>query len=85
VAQEARAALDAELAAQQARWFKSYDRAKELAIAAKAAGDKAAADAVAAREKADAVAAKEVAAAAAREKPRRRRSGSEARSNRRSR
>jgi len=68
VAQEARAALDAELAAQQAKWFKSYDRAKELAIAAKAAGDKAAADAAAAREKADAVAAKEVAAAAAREK-----------------
>jgi len=67
-AQEARAALDAELAAQDAKWLKSYDRAKELAIAAKAAGDKAAADAAAAREKADAVAAKEIAAAAARAK-----------------
>jgi TonB family protein len=67
-AQEARAALDAELAAQQAKWFKSYDRAKELAIAAKAAGEKAAADAAAARQQADAAAAKEIAAAAAREK-----------------
>jgi len=67
-AQEAQAALDAELAAQQAKWFKSYDRAKELAVAAKAAGDKAAADAAAAREKADAAAAKEAAVAAAREK-----------------
>ena len=67
-AQEARAALDAELAAQDAKWLKSYDRARELAIAAKAAGDKAAADAAAAKEKADAVAAKEIAAAAARAK-----------------
>ena len=67
-AQEARAALDAELAAQEAKWFKSYDRARELAIAAKAAGDKAAADAAAAKAEADAVAAKEVAAAEAREK-----------------
>ena len=67
-AQEARAALDAELAAQDAKWFKSYDRAKELALAAKAAGDKAAADAVAAKETADAAAAKAIADAAAREK-----------------
>ena len=67
-AQESRAALDAELTAQEGKWFKSYDRAKELAVAAKAAGDKAAADAVAAKEKADAIAAKEIAAAAAREK-----------------
>jgi protein TonB len=67
-AQDSRAALDAELAAQEAKWFKSYDRAKELAVAAKAAGDKAAAEAAAAREKADAVAAKEIAAATAREK-----------------
>ena len=67
-AQESRAALDAELTAQEAKWFKSYDRAKELAVAAKAAGDKAAAEAAAAREKADAVAAKEIAAATAREK-----------------
>ena len=48
-AQDARAALDAELAAQDAKWFKSYDKAKELAAAAKAAGDKAAAEAVAAK------------------------------------
>ena len=67
-AQDARAALDAELAAQEAKWFKSYDRTRELAVAAKAAGDKAAADALAARQQADAAAAKEIAAAAAREK-----------------
>ena len=67
-AQEARAALDAELTAQEGKWFKSYDRAKQLATAAKEAGDKAAADAVAAKEKADAVAAKEQADAAARAK-----------------
>jgi len=67
-AQDARAALDAELAAQEARWFKSYDRTRELAVAAKAAGDKAAADALAARQQADAAAAKEIAAAEAREK-----------------
>jgi TonB family protein len=67
-AQEARAALDAELTAQEGKWFKSYDRAKALAIAAKEAGDKAAADAVAAKEKADAVAAKAVADAEARAK-----------------
>ena len=67
-AQDARAALDAELAAQDAKWFKSYDRTRELAVAAKAAGDKAAADALAARQQADAAAAKEIAAAAAREK-----------------
>ena len=57
-AQDARAALDAELKAQEGKWFKSYDRSKELAVAAKAAGDKAAADAAAGKEKADAVAAK---------------------------
>ena len=67
-AQEARAALDAELTAQEAKWFKSYDRTRELAVAAKAAGDKAAADAVAAREKADAAAAKAIADAEARAK-----------------
>lgn len=65
-AQDARAALDAELKAQEGKFLKSYDKAKELAIAAKAAGDKAAADAVAGKEKADAAAAKEKAAAAAR-------------------
>jgi TonB family protein len=69
-AQDARAALDAELKAQEGKWVKSYDRTKELAVAAKAAGDKAAADAVAGKEKADAVAAREKAAAAARAKAR---------------
>ena len=64
-AQDARAALDLELKAQEGKWFKSYDKAKELAVAAKAAGDKAAADAVAGKEKADAVAAKGKADAAA--------------------
>jgi len=67
-AQDARAALDAELKAQEGKWFKSYDRTKELAAAAKVAGDKAAADAVAGKEKADAVAAKAKADAAARAK-----------------
>ena len=70
VAQDARAALDAELKAQEGKWFKSYDKTKELAIAAKAAGDKAAADAVAGKEKADAAAAKEKANAEARAKAR---------------
>ncbi len=67
-AQNAQAALDAELNAQESKWVKSYDKARELAVAAKAAGDKAAADAVAGRERAEAIAAKEKAAAAAREK-----------------
>ena len=64
-AQAARASLDAELKAQEGKWVKSYDKAKELAVAAKAAGDKAAADAVAGKAKADAVAAKARADAAA--------------------
>ena len=67
-AEEARAALDAELKAQEGKWFKSYDKARELAIAAKAAGEKAAADATAAKAKADAAAAQEKAEAEAREK-----------------
>jgi protein TonB len=67
-AQEAQAALDAELKAQDGKLIKSYDRARELAAAAKAAGDKAAAEAVAGREKAEAVAARAKAAAAARAK-----------------
>jgi TonB family protein len=70
VAQDARAALDAELKAQEGKWFKSYDKTKELAVAAKAAGDKAEADAVAVKEKAETVAAKEKADAAARAKAR---------------
>lgn len=69
-AQDARAALDAELKAQDGKLFKSYDKTKELAAAAKAAGDKASADAVAGKEKADAAAAKAKADAAARERAR---------------
>lgn len=67
-AQDAQAALDAELKAQESNWFKSYDRTRELAAAAKATSDKAAADAVAGKQRADAVAAKVKAAAAARAK-----------------
>ena len=67
-AQDARAALDAELAVQDAKWVKSYDRTRELAVSAKTAGDKAAADALAARQQADAAAAKAIAVTAAREK-----------------
>ena len=67
-AQDARTALDAELKAQEGKLVKSYDKTKELALAAKAAGDKAAADAIAGKEKADAAAAKENAQAAARAK-----------------
>ena len=58
-AQDARAAMDVELKAQEGKWFKSYGKTKELAVAAKAAGDKAAADAVAGKEKAEALAIKE--------------------------
>ena len=67
-AQDARAALDVELKAQEGKWVKSYDKSRELAVAAKAAGDKAAADAVAGKAAADAAAAKEKADAAARAK-----------------
>jgi TonB family protein len=67
-AEEAQAALDAELKLQEGKWFKSYDKAKELATAAKAAADKAAAEAVAGKEKAEAAEAKEKAEAEAREK-----------------
>jgi len=63
-AQEARAALEAELNTQQGKWLKSYDKTKELARAAKAAGETAAADAIAGKEKADAIAAKAKADAA---------------------
>ena len=69
-AQDAQAALDAELKTQEGKLIKSYDKTKELALAAKAAGDKAAADAVAGKEKADAAAAQKRAEAAAREKAR---------------
>jgi TonB family protein len=67
-AEDARAALDAELKAQEGKLFKSYDKTKELAVATKAAGDKAAADAVAVKKKADAIAKEKADAAAARAK-----------------
>jgi protein TonB len=65
-AEDARAALDAELKAQDGKMFKSYDKAKDLAAAAKAAGDKANTEAMAGKEKADAAAAAKAKAAAAR-------------------
>ena len=64
-AQDAQAALDAELAVQDAKWIKSYDRARELATAARAASEKARDEAVAARERADAEAAAKAAKAKA--------------------
>lgn len=67
-ARDAQAALDTEMKAQEGKWVKSYGRTKELAAAAKAAGDKAAAEAVAAKEKADAAAKSRADAAAARSK-----------------
>jgi hypothetical protein len=48
--QDAQAALDAELKAQEGNWFKSYTKAAELAAAVKTAGEKAAADAATGRE-----------------------------------
>jgi protein TonB len=63
-AEEARANLDAELKVQDEKWFKSYDRTRELAAAAKAAGEKASADAVAGKQKADVAAAREKSEAA---------------------
>jgi protein TonB len=65
-AQDARAALDAELKAQDQKWVKSYDKARELAAAAKVAGDKAAADAVGGKERAEAASRKRVNTAAPR-------------------
>jgi TonB family protein len=67
-AQQAQTALEAELKAQEGKLIKSYDRARELAAAAKAAGDKAVAEAAAGREKAEAAAARIKAAAATRAK-----------------
>lgn len=74
-ARAAKDALDAELRVQdQKKFLKSYDRTRELAAAAKAAGEKAAADAAAAREAVEAKAAQARAdaatAAAARAKTR---------------
>jgi len=65
-AQAAQSALEAEMKAQEGKFIKSYDHAKELAVTAKAAADKAAADATSARTAADAEAAKKAKAAAAR-------------------
>src|SRR4249920_2166876 len=64
-AQDAQEAVDVELKAQEGKWFKSYEKTRELAVAAKAAGDKATADAVAGKAAAEAVAAKAKADAAA--------------------
>ena len=52
-AQDTNAALDAELAAQDARWIKSYDRARELATSARLASEKAIADATAGKARAE--------------------------------
>src|SRR5918993_294937 len=61
---EAQAALDAELAAQDEKWVKSYDRARELATNVRPASEKASADAAAGKAGADADAAAASAAAA---------------------
>ena len=65
-AQAAEAALDAELKTQDGKLIKSYDRARELAVAAKTAADKAAADAKSERERSDAEAARKAKAPAGR-------------------
>ena len=65
-AQTAQAALDAELKAQEGKFIKSYNRARELAVAATTAADKAATDATSARERAEAEEARRAKAAAAR-------------------
>lgn len=49
-AQQAQAALDAEMKAQVGKWFKSYDAAGDLALAAQRAADNAVADAAARAE-----------------------------------
>ena len=67
-AQAAQTALDAELKAQDEKWVKSYDRSRELSVAAKTAADKAATDAASGRERAELAAKKEKAAAARRAK-----------------
>jgi hypothetical protein len=51
-ARQAQAALDAELKTQAGKWIKSYDTARDLAIAVQAAADKAASDAVVNKAKA---------------------------------
>ena len=61
-AQDANAALDAEMAAQDAKWIKSYDRALELATSARLASEKAITDAAAGKARAEAAAAAAAAA-----------------------
>jgi protein TonB len=56
-AQDANATLDAELATQDAKWIKSYDRARELAVSVRLASEKAIADATAGKARAEAAAA----------------------------
>lgn len=53
-AQDAQAALDAELTAQHGKWFASYDKTKELAASVRTAGEKAVADAATGKQKAKA-------------------------------
>lgn len=65
-AQAAEAALDAELKAQDGKFIKSYDHAKELAVAAKTAADKAATAASTERARAEAEEARVAKAAEAR-------------------
>jgi len=65
-AQTAQAALDAELKAQEGKFIKSYDHARELAVAAKTAADKAATDAKSESERVAADEARKAKAAAAR-------------------
>ena len=65
-AEAAGSALEAEMKAQEGKFIKSYDHAKELAVTAKSAADKAATDATTARVSAEAEAAKKAKAAAAR-------------------
>ena len=64
-AQAAQAALDAELKAQEGKLIKSYGRARELAVAAKTAADKAATEAKSGSARAEAEAARVAKAAAA--------------------
>ena len=65
-AHAAQAALDTELKEQEGKFIKSYDRARDLAVAAKTAADKATTDATSGRERAEAEEARKVKAAAAR-------------------
>ena len=61
-ARDANAALDAELASQDAKWIKSYDRANELATSVRLASEKAITDAAAGKARAEAAAAAAAAA-----------------------